>query len=110
MHSTKALWKCGRHHLQWGNAIEAQSIRDHINEWRYNDSAGYSLPYTPGGNLELSNVVMSDAIINLPALVVTCKTTSVLGILQVLPCRQGVRYNYNTFKRIADFSAYGMFL
>src|SRR5207237_6413480 len=61
----KGSLDAGKHYLQWGNAIEQQTIRDGINEWQYNDSAGYSLPYTPGGNLELSDVVKSNAAINI---------------------------------------------
>src|SRR6185312_2316254 len=37
------------HHqyFQWGVSAERQTVRDRIDEWTYQDSAGYSLPYQP---------------------------------------------------------------
>ena len=52
------------------------------------DSAGYSLPYIPGGNLELSNVVKSDADLILHASAVICRIISGLEILRALHFRQ----------------------
>ena len=36
------------HYVQWGLSAERQIVHDHIDEWTYQDSAGYSLPYEPG--------------------------------------------------------------
>lgn len=43
-----------RHFIQWGNSIERTSISDKIQQWQYQDSAGYSLPYN-SPNLSLYN-------------------------------------------------------
>ena len=32
--------------LQWGVTAKRESIKDHINEWQYRDSAGYSIPFS----------------------------------------------------------------
>jgi hypothetical protein len=37
----------GKHFIQFGNSIEQTNINDKLNEWEYQDSAGYSLPYRP---------------------------------------------------------------
>src|SRR6476661_10488512 len=33
----------GKHFIQFGNSIERQLVNDKLNEWEYNDSAGYAL-------------------------------------------------------------------
>lgn len=37
-------WKAGKHFLQWGVGLQRQQTDSRINEWTYQDSAGYSLP------------------------------------------------------------------
>ena len=37
-------WKRGDNTLLWGVSGQAEMIRDHINEWEWRDSAGFSLP------------------------------------------------------------------
>ncbi|MDP4150577.1 MAG: TonB-dependent receptor, partial [Bacteroidota bacterium] len=54
----------GRHYIQWGASVERQVTRDKLDEWQYQDSAGYSLPYRPGVPV-LSHVVKSAADLNL---------------------------------------------
>ncbi|HEX6334385.1 MAG TPA: TonB-dependent receptor, partial [Flavisolibacter sp.] len=48
------------HLLQWGVGYDQTSIADKLNEWEYNDSAGYSLPYNPSALL-MSKVLKSRA-------------------------------------------------
>jgi hypothetical protein len=38
----------GKHFIQFGNTIEQTNIKDQLNEWEYQDSAGYSLPVNTG--------------------------------------------------------------
>ena len=38
------LWKHEMNHLRWGVSLQGELIRDHISEWEWRDSAGYSLP------------------------------------------------------------------
>jgi hypothetical protein len=50
----------GRHSLLWGIAYDKTRIYDKLNEWEYQDSAGYSLPYNPS-RLQLNKVIKSVA-------------------------------------------------
>ena len=56
--SHKGTFKSGKHFLQWGLAFDHSLIKDHLNEWEYKDSAGYSLPFNPN-QLDLSSVLKS---------------------------------------------------
>ncbi|MEO6893910.1 MAG: TonB-dependent receptor, partial [Ginsengibacter sp.] len=58
--SHKGTFKSGKHFLQWGLAFDHSVIKDHLNEWEYQDSAGYSLPFNPN-QLNLSSVLKSKA-------------------------------------------------
>lgn len=58
--SHKGSYKSGKHFLQWGLAFDHSIIKDHLNEWEYQDSAGYSLPFNPN-QLNLSSVLKSKA-------------------------------------------------
>ena len=40
----KGEWKKGENTLQWGVSGQVEMINDHINEWEWRDSMGYSLP------------------------------------------------------------------
>ena len=85
----------GKHFLQWGNTIEQQVISDKLNEFQYNDSAGYSLPYNPS-TLQLYSVLKSKTDLNVTRFNgyvqdnIQFKDSADI-ILQI-----GVRYNYNT--------------
>jgi hypothetical protein len=48
------------HVIQWGLGYNKTQISDKLNEWEYNDSAGYSLPYNPA-LLVMSKVTKSKA-------------------------------------------------
>ena len=43
--SHKGNYDQGKHALQWGLGYDKTSIADKLNEWEFQDSAGYSLPY-----------------------------------------------------------------
>lgn len=85
----------GKHFLQWGNSIEQQVINDKLNEWQYNDSAGYSLPYNPS-SLQLYSVLKGKSDLNITRFSGYVQDNiqfkdSADVILQI-----GARYNYNT--------------
>ena len=52
------------HLVQWGLGYNQTQISDKLNEWEYQDSAGYSLPYNPGVLL-MSKVIKSGADLNI---------------------------------------------
>jgi hypothetical protein len=58
--SHKGFLDHGKHKIEWGAGYDRTSIADHINEWEYSDSAGYSLPYSPNVLL-LNKVIKSSA-------------------------------------------------
>jgi hypothetical protein len=50
----------GKHIFQWGLQADKTLIADRLFQWEYQDSAGYSLPYTPGP-LSLFQSIRSEA-------------------------------------------------
>src|SRR5665213_1054028 len=61
--SHKGTYNLGKHFLQWGLSFDYSIINDHLNQWEYQDSAGYSLPFNPN-QLNLSSVLKSHANLN----------------------------------------------
>ena len=53
-------WKRGANTLRWGVSGQAELIRDHISEWEWRDSAGYSLP-NDGHSMELYYAMRGDS-------------------------------------------------
>ena len=54
------LWRLGGNSLRWGVSGQAELIRDHISEWEWRDSAGYSLP-DDSRSMELYYAMRGDA-------------------------------------------------
>ena len=50
----------GKHFIQWGVGVDHTIINDKLNEWEFQDSAGYSLPFNPNV-ITLSKVIKSKA-------------------------------------------------
>jgi hypothetical protein len=42
----KGFYYYGKHYFQWGARYQHEIIQDRLNEWKYVDSSGYSLPHT----------------------------------------------------------------
>jgi hypothetical protein len=85
----------GRNFIQFGTSVERQTITDKLHEWEYNDSAGYSLPYSPNV-LQLNKVLNNNA-----QLVINRFSGFVQDNIQFrdssdVTLQLGVRYNYNT--------------
>lgn len=53
-------WKRGGNTLRWGVSGQAEMIRDHISEWEWRDSAGYSMP-DDGKTMELYYAMRGEA-------------------------------------------------
>src|SRR5690606_19079079 len=81
--------------FQWGLNAEQQTIGDHLNEWEYQDSAGYSLPYNPG-HLSLFNVLKSTADISVTRLTGYVQDNIVFNDSLGFTLQGGIRYNFNT--------------
>jgi hypothetical protein len=95
----KGSWENGRHYLQWGNQFEQTKIIDRLNEWEYQDSAGYSLPYTPN-LLQLNRVIKSTADLSIQKLSGYVQDNIRLGdSSRNIALQVGLRYNYNSLNK-----------
>ncbi len=93
----------GDHFLQWGINAERQSVWDKLNEWDYQDSAGYNLPYTPGA-LEMSRVVKSSADIEINRLSGYIQDNIRFHDTTGFTLQAGLRFNYNDLNRQLQLS------
>ncbi len=83
------------HYVQWGVSAERQLVHDHIDEWTYQDSAGYSLPYVPGVP-GISNVAKSIDSLGITRLTGFFQDNILLADSGAFTLQGGLRYNYNT--------------
>jgi hypothetical protein len=89
----------GKHYIQFGNSIEQTSINDQLNEWEYQDSAGYSLPYNPS-NLNLYKVLKSTADLSIQKFSGYIQDNIHFGKkAKDITMQAGVRYNYNSLNK-----------
>jgi hypothetical protein len=86
------------HYIQWGVSAERQLVHDHIDEWTYQDSAGYSLPYQPGVP-GIGNVAKSIDTLNTTRLTGFFQDNILLVDSGAFTLQGGLRYNYNTLNR-----------
>lgn len=97
--SHKGSVTLGQHLLQWGAGYDKTVIHDKINEWQYQDSAGYSLPNSTG-TLQLSHVIYSNADLSINKLNTYVQDNIAFtrhGIAYTL--QGGARLNYNDLNR-----------
>lgn len=95
----RGTWRVQKHFLQWGILAERQTVDSRINQWTYIDSAGYSLPDNPGGDLQLSDVMSGNAHFSLTRTTGFIQDNINLGDSAGLTLQPGVRYNYNTLNK-----------
>jgi CarboxypepD_reg-like domain/TonB-dependent Receptor Plug Domain len=91
----KGYLELKKNFLQWGVSAEQQTVQDKLDEWQYQDSAGYSLPYTPG-YLGLSNVVKSNAGLTITRFTGFIQDNVLFRDSSGFTLQGGLRYNYNT--------------
>jgi hypothetical protein len=97
--SHKGTLDKGRHVFQWGIGFDKTSIADKLNEWEYQDSAGYSLPFNPN-ILQLNRVVKSTASLDVNKISGYVQDNLVFGdSLHSFTLQGGVRYNYNSLNK-----------
>jgi len=87
-----------RHFIQWGVSAERQIVHDQLNEWQYQDSAGYSLPYNPGIP-SLSDVVKSTDNLGITRLTGFLQDNILFRDSSGFVLQGGLRYNYNTLNK-----------
>ena len=85
--------------IQWGNNIEHVHISDKINQFEYQDSAGYSLPYS-NTSLQMYSAFNSNANLNIYKYSGFLQCNSrVSRFKNNFSIQTGVRYNYNTLNK-----------
>jgi hypothetical protein len=96
--SHKGYYEKGRHALQWGLSADRQSINDKLNEWQYQDSAGYSLPYSPS-QLSLYSVLKSAAQLNINRVSGFVQDNIIFKDSADFILQVGARFNYNDLNK-----------
>jgi CarboxypepD_reg-like domain/TonB-dependent Receptor Plug Domain len=94
--SHKGSFDKGRHFIQWGASVDHTLIHDKLNEWEYQDSAGYSLPFNPNV-INLSSVLKSSANLSIDKYSGYLQDNIRLGdTVRSVTLQAGVRFNYNS--------------
>jgi len=94
--SHKGNYDQGKHAFQWGLGFDKTSIADKLNEWEFQDSAGYALPYQPN-MLQLNKVLKSTASLDINKYSGYLQDNILLGdSVKSATLTLGVRFNYNS--------------
>ena len=96
--SHKGQLSQGKHLFQWGLTAEKTLIKDKLNEWQRQDSAGYTLPFDPD-LLRLSSVIKSTADLDINKLSGYLQDNYVFNETQGVTLSYGLRFNYNSLNR-----------
>lgn len=92
----KGSYEQGQHAWQWGLSFDKTAITDKLNEWEYQDSAGYSLPYQPN-MLQLNKVIKSTTDLDINKFSGYIQDNILLGdSSHNTTVTAGVRFNYNS--------------
>lgn len=87
-----------KHFWQWGLSYEKQLIADRLNEWEYNDSAGYSLPYNPS-QLMLFKSLKGNASLDINRFSGYIQDNIQLRDSSSFIIQPGIRFNYNDLNK-----------
>jgi hypothetical protein len=85
----------GKHIFLWGLGYDKTQLTDRLNEWEFQDSAGYSLPYSPN-LLQLNKVVRSNAALAINKFNGYIQDNMAFGdSANAFTLQAGLRFNYN---------------
>ncbi|MDR3712165.1 MAG: TonB-dependent receptor [Puia sp.] len=90
----KGYLEKGAHFIQWGVGLEKQVVHSTLDQWEYEDSAGYSLPYSPGVPA-LSSVERSNDDLDIIRTTGYIQDNIVFRDSSGFTLQGGARYNYN---------------
>ena len=97
--SHKGSYEAKDNFIQWGLSAEQTNIRDKLSQFEYRDSAGYSLPYTPG-TLNLYNVQNSTADLSIQKYSGYLQDNIRLSKSKTdITLQAGLRFNYNSLNQ-----------
>jgi len=91
----KGYLDLGKHFLQWGLSAEDQVVHGQLHEWEMEDSAGYSLLYTPGA-LNLYSYLNGASSLNIGRFSGFLQDNLSLADSSGITMQGGIRFNYNT--------------
>jgi hypothetical protein len=94
----KGQWLKKKQVIQWGLTLEKTLINDQLNEWERQDSAGYTLPYTPG-SLPFSKVIKSSADLDINKISGYIQDNIVFNDSLGITLQAGLRFNYNALNQ-----------
>src|SRR4030095_6463836 len=94
--SHKGTLDKGKNVFQWGIGFDKTDINDRLNEWEFQDSAGYSLPFNPA-ILQLNKVIKSTAALEINKVSGDFQAHLLFGdSSNSFTLQAGIRYNYNS--------------
>jgi len=94
--SHKGILDKGKNVFLWGIGYDKTNIDDKLNEWEFQDSAGYSLPFNPA-ILQLNKVIKSTASLDVNKLSGYFQDNLLFGdSSNSFTLQAGIRYNYNS--------------
>src|SRR6187431_620347 len=94
--SHKGILDKGKNVFLWGIGYDKTNIDDKLNEWEFQDSAGYSLPFNPAV-LRLNKVIKSSALLDVNKISGYFQDNLLFGdSSNSFTLQAGVRYNYNS--------------
>ena len=96
--SHKGFLNKKNHYLLWGLSAARETVHDHLNEWQYQDSAGYSLPNQPG-SLELFSAQKGNADLITGRYTGFIQDNISFNDARDFTLQAGARFNYNTLNR-----------
>jgi hypothetical protein len=97
--SHKGTYDIGKNYFQWGVGIDRTLINDKLNQWLYQDSAGYSLPHNPN-LLQLNDVIKSSADLTINKAAGYFQDNIVFGdSANSFTLQPGIRFNYNSLNK-----------
>jgi CarboxypepD_reg-like domain/TonB-dependent Receptor Plug Domain len=97
--SHKGTLDKGRNIFQWGISFDKTSIADKLNEWEFQDSAGYSLPFNPN-LLTLNKVIKSTSSLDVNKISGYVQDNLIFGdSSNSFTLQAGLRYNYNSLNK-----------
>lgn len=98
-YSFKGSLDKGRNVLLWGIGYDRTEIIDKLNEWEFQDSAGYSLPFNPD-MLQLNKVIKSSADLSIGKWSGFIQDNLAFGdSMNAFTLQAGIRYNYNELNK-----------
>ena len=97
--SHKGSYEAKDNFIQWGLSAEQTNIKDKLAQFEYRDSAGYSIPFTPG-TLNLYNVQNSTADLSIQKYSGYLQDNIRLSKSKTdITLQAGLRFNYNSLNQ-----------